>query len=313
MGQDACSGQAQCPGRMRIFNRLCDPDACGPRFTFTGEAVALQRSTTRSQTLLFGDNGAALLDSQDLNFPVAFGPRVSAIWHNPCDNGCDLEIAYFQVDGFAAVAFMPGNSRIVFDASGPASQAAVTDAHVRYTSALYNGELNVRQEWCDWLTLLCGFRMAQLNENYSATGMRVLVPLPVTVVDSASNHLYGFQIGADAEVYNMGGPLTVNGLCKAGIYQDYARQTLARTYGTEQSLGAVQEHVAFLGEVGIVARYAITKRLAVRGSYEAMWLEGVALAPEQLSATDFGSSIATCNTIGGVFYHGGSLGFEYRF
>lgn len=311
MAPEACMGQAQCPGPMGIYDVPCDAGACRPRFTFAGEGIALQRSTTRSQTLLQGDNRSDLLNSKYLNFPVEFGPKVSAIWHDACDCGWDVEVAYFQVDGFAANAFMPGTSTIVSDVS---TGASVTDANVRYTSALYNGELNVRQQWCDWLTLSCGFRMVQLNEQYNAAGTSVQSSALVTVTDNTSNHLYGFQLGADAEVYNMGGALTINGLCKAGIYQNYANQVLTRTFGsTVESLDARRDHAAFLGEVGIVARYAFTKRLALRASYEAMWLEGVALAPEQISATDFTSHIATCDTAGGVFYHGGGLGFEYRF
>lgn len=302
------AGQAQCPGRMGIYDGPCDAGACGPRFTFAAEAIALQRSTTRSQTLLQDVSRNDLLNSKDLNFPVAFGPKVSAIWHNPCDIGWDLEVAYFQVDGFAASAFMPGTSYIVADSS---TRAVVTDATVDYTSRLYNGELNVRQQCCDWLTLFSGFRMLQLNEQYNATGTQQATPIVVT--DNTFNHLYGFQLGADAEFYNMGGPLTINALCKAGIYQNYASQTLTRSAGSVESLSAVRDHAAFLGEVGIVAHYAITQHLAFRASYEAMWLEGVALAPEQIGATNFATSTATCDTAGGVFYHGGGVGLEYRF
>lgn len=318
MDRGACAGQGLCRGRMGIFDCPCDGGVCGPRFTFTGEAIALQRSTTRSQGLVRNDNGATLLNSKEMDFPMAFGPKVSAIWHDPCDIGLDLEVAYFQVDGFETDASVPGSSLLLVTDMNIPRAPHVTDVFSRYTSALYNGEVNVRQEWCDGLTLLCGFRMVQLNEHYDASSMSDdATPLPVLSNVRVSNHLYGFQIGADAEVYNMCGPLTVNALCKAGIYQNYAHQSISRTYGTTALLDAERDHAAFLGEVGVVARYAITCHVAFRACYEAMWLEGVALAPEQIGANSFltGSNplIVNCNSNGGVFYHGGSLGVECRF
>ena len=73
------------------------------------------------------------------------------------------------------------------------------------------------------------------------------------------------------------------------------------------------DQIAFLGEAGVVLTYAITERLAFRASYEAIWLEGVALAPEQIGASNFLTSTAMVDTSGGVLYQGCGLGLEYRF
>jgi len=45
------------------------------------------------------------------------------------------------------------------------------------------------------------------------------------------NHLYGLQLGAEAEVYNMGGPLVVRATCKAGAYDNVAEQLRAVDLG----------------------------------------------------------------------------------
>jgi hypothetical protein len=191
----------------------------------------------------------------------------------------------------------------------------VTNAQARYTSALYNGELNLRRPCTDWLTLLAGFRMVELDEHYRADGAYgSFAPETASVATNTYNHLYGIQIGAEGEVYNMGGPLVISGLCKAGVYGNCARQNAHRAVGSlYDSLEANRDQASFLGEVGIAATYALTKRLAFRASYEAIWLTGVALAPEQIGSTDFRGGVATVNTDGGLFYHGGGLGFEYRF
>ena len=133
------------------------------------------------------------------------------------------------------------------------------------------------------------------------------------------NHLYGFQLGADAKVYDMGGPLQINVLCKAGIYGNNAHQN----YSLGASNGDIDDHLreiassrnqaAFLGEAGVVATYALTKRLAFRASAKAMWLTGVALAPEQIDAVDLRTDPFAINTSGAVFYYGGGMGLEYRY
>jgi hypothetical protein len=231
--------------------------------------------------LLLNGAGEPQLNSQtDLNFSVAPGMKVSATCVD-IFQGRDMEVSYFQIDSFAANA-----------------------PEARYTSALYNGEVNFKQSCSDFdcdfcpdsLTLIAGFRMVQLNEHCAVTDPNS--PLDI----STCNHLYGVQLGVEAEIYNMGGPLTLKGFCKAGAFDDFATQNSS---GTAVSQGSRQQ-AAFLGETGIVANYALTKHFGIVASYEVMWLNAVALAPEQ-------ASTASIDTKGGIFYQGGSLGVEYRF
>jgi len=212
---------------------------------------------------------------------------------------------------------MPGTSHMVTDVNGTGYD--VTNGTARYTSALYSGELNVRRQYSDWLTLLAGFRMVELDEHYRGAGIDLqTLGQTDSILTNTFNHLYGFQIGADGEIFNRGGPLRINVVCKAGIlgnaaYQNYHRTETTSTSTLDDALAARSfAQATFLGETGLVVTYAVNKHLAFRGSYEAMWLNGVALAPEQISSVNLrlGDLI---NTSGGVFYHGGGLGFEYRF
>lgn len=306
--------QQPCEGPIGgAFAQYCAPRGCGPRWSFAAEAIALQRSTTRNQSLFRNTgNTADLLNSKDLNFPVVFGPKVSAIRHGAFGSDFDVEVGYFQFDGFETNAFVSDNSLMVIAVSN-AFQS--TDSSARYASALYCGEVNVRWQWFDWLTLLSGFRMVELDEQYNArgTGTGTLDPLSLDV--NSFNHLYGYQFGADGEVFNLGGALRINALCKAGVFGNFASQNIhaVETGSFDESLSAVSNRVSFLGEIGLVATYAITQRLAFRASYQAMWLEGVGLAPEQIDTSNFTAGTAKVNLDGGVFYHGGGLGLEYRF
>ena len=72
--------------------------------------------------------------------------------------------------------------------------------------------------------------------------------------------------------------------CKAPVKSKPARAINSSTPHRNQA--------AFMGEAGAVATYDVTCHLSFRASCQAMWIEGVALAPEQIGATDFTDGIA---------------------
>lgn len=296
----------------------CGFQSCTPRWTIIAEGVALQRTPARGQMLIdrVQTEGYDPLTARDINFSTAAGYRLDAIRHDIC--GFDWEFAFLQVDGLTAEGGVPGISHLVTDANG--SGFTVNNASARYTSAIYTGELNARQQWSDAVTLLAGFRMGQFNEHYLGSGTDVQSPLIAdAVATSTYNHLYGFQLGADINVYDMGGPLQIDVMCKGGIYDNYAYQSYNRvvvnngivTQSIDRSVGRNQ--AAFLGEAGVVATFAVTKRLAFRSSAQAMWLTGVALAPEQISEANPLTNRYSINTSGSAFLYGGTMGLEYRF
>ncbi len=310
LGQGSYLDQGQGAGPMDG----CATGCCGPSWTFTAETIALERTTTRSQSLFVPTVVAPdPLDSNQLNFPVAYGPKVSAIRHGVC--GYDVEVSYFQVDGFTGQGELPGTSRMILDMAG--TNFLVNDGIARYTSALYNGELNLRKQWTDWLTLLGGFRAVELDEHYCGHGTDVFDTTTSDFLNTNTyNHLYGGQIGADAEVFNMGGPLQINLLVKAGAFGNAAQQNyqvapsgiIVESFATRSC-----SQTSFLGETGAVATYALTKHLAFRASLDTMWVTGVALAPEQISSVNLRRRTDVINTSGNVFYYGGTLGMECRF
>ena len=305
--QGPCAGevpadQEPCEESLNIFQQFCCLGK-GPICTTYAEAVALQRSNTRSQALFLDRGGETVsLDSKDMNFPIETGLEVGVIRHGCC--GWDLEAAYFQIDGWSVDRSVTGVSQMVTDMNG--GNFLVDGAQARYTSQIHLGELNLRREWFDGLTILVGFRMGELDEIYSAAGV---VAGSFAVADTYAktfNHLYGCQVGADWQFYNMGGPLTISALCKAGIYGNSAtqrsHQASSDNAGTDVTLEATSSQAAFLGEAGMVANYRVTKHLSFRASAQAAWLEGVALSPEQINKTDFTSLAATVDTHGGIFY-----------
>ena len=85
---------------------------------------------------------------------------------------------------------------------------------------------------------------------------------------------------------------------------------------------ASTNQVACLGELGLQCKYQVTQKLLLKLGYEALWLQGVALAPGQISDTYCYYAGDRRNTYvqalgvncgSGVFYHGATAGLEYSF
>jgi hypothetical protein len=309
---EPCEGEAE-PGLLgSVFGRFLNPCECGPHWYFTADAVALQRSNARSQ-LLFRQVSSTdgVLDARDMNFPTALGFQVNALRQGPC-GGWEWELGYFQIDGFDTTTTIPGAAVLRIGAEDPGLLVHNAEAH--YRSAIHLAEINLRRQWCDGLTLLVGFRAGELNEFYSGAGLERNEDFVSSLNINTYNHLYGFQTGGIYEFYNMGGPLRVSAMCKAGIYGNSAIQSSTVVSDTgEGTLAAHRNQAAFMGEVGTVATYQVTCHLSFRASCQAMWIEGVALAPEQVNMNDFNLPPASIDTHGGIFYYGGGLGMELKF
>jgi hypothetical protein len=292
--QCGCGCQSEPSCLSSVCDRFAEQCKCGAYWSFSADALALQRSNTRKQPLFYDANGAVLLDAEHFNSCTSVGFQLDAIRHGPC--GWDLELGYFQVDGWIASDIIPGSFSLTTLA--------------RYWSALHLAELNVRRQWCEGLTLLAGFRAGELDEIFTLSNPVITDTVAAT---RTFNHLYGFQLGGEWECYNMGGPLRINALCKAGVYENVASHDFSinpNTFGFP-SLEAHRNQAAFMGEAGAVATYDVTCHLSFRASLTAVWLEGVALAPEQVSINT--SRTFGIDTSGGLFYYGGGLGMELRY
>lgn len=220
----------------------------------------------------------------------------------------DLDVGYFQLDHWSASASVPGNSWMITDAAE--SYFPVTNGFATYSSALYLGEINIRRHF-DWLTLLAGFRMGELNERYLATGSGAFGGAALS--DNAFNRLYGFQFGGDIDVLHNDGPWRINTLMKGGVYGNAVTRNARRTDIAIDDVQTVSGgHAAFIGELRVSLAYQFTRNLSAHVLYQAMWLNGVALAPEQIGVTNFGAA-GVFNANGDLFINGVGLGLDLAF
>jgi len=73
---------------------------------------------------------------------------------------------------------------------------------------------------------------------------------------------------------------------------------------------------AFVGEIGLQCKYEVIKGLDLKVGYEALWLQGVALAPGEIQET-YNVSPYQFRALGvnlsGVFFNGSTAGLAYSF
>ena len=250
------------------------------------------------------------LNASDFNFGVHTGVDVSLLRQFASDRS--LEVRYFGVDYWRdtdVVTTTPGDL-FQINSAVPIFTLAGSSIDATYTSSLHNLEINVRQGLDDRWTLLAGFRYAELDEGFSATLVGAAVPFRYNT--TTRNRLYGFQLGGEGRLWSHHS-FSLDAVGKAGVFGNAAAQDSAILTGlvTLPSNGS-SAHTAFIGEVGAIGSFQLTEHLALRGGYRLLWIDGVALATDQLTVSEFANGTGFSSS-GSVFYHGAFAGSEFAY
>jgi hypothetical protein len=262
----------------------CCQSCSGPRWTAAADFIMLDRVGGGNQTLvetvprsvkymdLFTTPGTEVLNSNDLQQGFCAGPRVELIRHG--DSGCDLEVSYFQINGWLGdrtvvpdpadwlVMRAPGYWLFSKEPWIQTNQKTTQAMAWEYGSELHNAEFNVQWDPCTRVTMLAGFRWARLHEDLvGALAPPTISGEPPFWNGMTTNNLYGFQIGADGKILERG-RFSLDGLAKAGIFDNDAEQTTAVSviHKSVYSASASINHVAFVGEAGLQCRYRTSTR-----------------------------------------------------
>lgn len=301
-------GSASCETGAACSN--VDGCACLPRWVVTPDALFLQRRTPDS-TVLMGNlfDPAQILNASD--FDQGFHAGVDFSVARRLGDRNAIEVRYFGIDGWDAgtsTATTPGDPLLV-NAAVPIIAWAGDSIDARYSSELHNFEINGYHELLPRLSLLTGFRYLELDENFAANLNDSPVPF---VYDAATrNRAYGFQLGGQAVLWGCGEPFSIDFVGKAGIFGNCAAQASQYSTGlVTLPASGTDRSTAFVGELGVTAKYQFTQCLLVRGGYRLLWVDGMALATDQVAASEFvsGSGI---NATSDAFYHGAFVGREF--
>jgi opacity protein-like surface antigen len=292
-------------------------------------------------------SGPEAFNSNQFQQGFSAGPKIDLIYHG--DGGYGAELSYFNIFNQSATKVTGPDSPadwLVMKAPGtfwqtqdfPYQGMAWTG-----TTNLYSAEANWRMALSNRVTVLAGFRWFQLNDNLLGTltpadrteptwktsctistcklsqitdGSTPAGNYPPFWNTSTVNNLYGVQIGVDGKILELG-RFSLNGLIKIGVFDDNAGQSTGVSMQKQvYPSSAWTNHAAFASEAGLQLKYQVTTGLALKAGYEALWLDGVALAPGQIQETATTPSSVRAlgvNCGSSVLFQGVTAGLEYSF
>jgi len=290
-----------------------------------------------------GVGGPIVLDTSALDFHQSTSFKFSAMMQ--WGPGSNIEFTFFGLFGWQSSAAVNDPTNLLFSpfsqfGNNPLNGFVETDgafnATIDYFSSFDSYEVNYRQRWqspnCRYQgSWLAGVRYFQLDENFNYT-TRVAGALPAdpaTVVRTnvnTNNCMTGVQIGGDLWMCLLPG-LRVGGEGKFAVLGNHAnidntisvRSAAAPLNFTD---GNVVGDVSFLGDLAVYATYRINYNWTAKLGYQALYLEGAALAPENFNASPpaiFTPTVAgpvpvrqaIARENGNVFYHGWTATVEF--
>ncbi len=270
---DACGGDLGCV-------------PCCPTWTVAADAIFLNRTQA--------DFSDPLLFPAGPRQQFSFSPGWQVDLRRESPSGRTLQVRHFGLDNWtAAMSYSTGPP---FPGSG----------FVHYSSELYSTEANIRCSTGSCVTWLIGFRSVELYENWNQ-GADIFF-FNIDFAGRTRNHMYGCQVGADLDLYDRGGPFRLDAEFKLGILGNHIKRTEQLFAGAIPIGPAVENrlnHTSLLGEINILARYQLCDHVALRGGYQMLWVDGVAMAP-----ANFGGLLMQTTAASTLFAHGVSGGLE---
>ncbi len=259
-----------------------------PGWAVEAGAVILQRSGSSSVVLAETNTPEVgdILDAADLGFRFDTGPYVSiskqlfgSVWG---------EIVYFGVYDWGAERSAENPAAITTGVFDP-GEAVFDRIDVRYTSQVNNVEVNTRFPLLGQLDWLVGFRWTGLEEHSSTTwdGGDDLA----SATAWGKNQLYGAQAGVDGTLWRPSSRLYLDGMAKACVFTNQM-STGRDIDGTFENFLPNRRSVtrtSFLGELGIMGRFELTRHFILGAGYQVMWVDGVASGFSALGGQDVSS------------------------
>ncbi len=317
-------------------------DPCPQLYVQVG-ALFMQQVSQFSQNqpiVLDPNTGNTFISTSNIN--SNFIPGLQATAGFRLNNGQTIEADYFGLYGGSttATAIKPDANAFLTFPNNLAGNAfvAIENANVNYTSEINSFALNLpccsgcSSAGCDScacdayqfgqsksqsITWFSGFRYLNVNQRLNIVSQRTVA----NAIEQGSynvrtqNNLFGGQLGA--RLRRTSGRLGWDASGFAGVFGNSAQQTQSVTdfpnFALRPSVTDSKGGVAFVGGGNLSGLYSLTKALNLRAGYNTIWIEGLALAPDQLdfnlAAAQAGSRI---NNNGGMFLHGANVGLEAR-
>jgi hypothetical protein len=294
-----------------------------PAWSVRAGAVFMQRNTPAGGLILserepgLPDLGQTV-DASDFNFSMTSGFDLELLRQR---ENWDFQFRLFTLSNTAGPMGFTSADQGWMNFEQPVGFAdGPTRTSARYVYDFSSEEFNFSYHWNDWFRPLIGLRIVGLNERLD---VQLHALDPITLRDTAHlwdvdvnayNTLVGLQIGSQFSFFNRG-PFRLESVLKAGVYGNAAANSSRLRYheiGQYYFTDADKGNVAFVGEIGLSGAYQITPHWACSLGYQLLWIDGLALAPQQLPVSNPMDNSAAVHTASSVFFHGAFATVEYQ-
>lgn len=311
----ACAATCELPPCTTCYSSPCDE--CGRNVSIDVSSVFLFRERPRSQQLLVSPvNAAEAIDAATFDFGGSPGVEAGIMTYDVLGD-LDIELRGLWLDDWSdRVTQTFSGSTVQITANPPLGTSGPRNGTVLYDSKFLSTELNARygisNTSCD-TTFVFGVRAMRLDERLNATLSDPNGVLPDELFQTrAANRLVGLQIGIDKVFANQcNWCLKFTG--RTGLYKNNGQQqsqliSLATPPVTFPASGSAGD-LAFQAEVGISGKFRLSSCANIIAGYRAIYIDGLALASEQLAATNFLTSSGYHNS-SSLLLHGVTAGLE---
>jgi hypothetical protein len=254
--------------------------------------------------LFFDSTGTEILNTGDFDLETEAGFRLGVWACDPC--GIDWNLEYFSVQNYQSTIARTdavGLTNVFFGFT----DAAVTTLTAEYESNLDSLEFTVRTRQWRRIAPLVGIRFIQVDEEFNSL---TDVDLPSGSFSATDNELYGLQFGFQGLIYEHHWWRLETTLKAGPYYNDIdVEATITPSGGAAESRMIHHNALSFAGDARIGLVCQLGPRMNFRIGYQAFWLEGIALGPNQNNDVSFTTNINAID-LSGVLYQGGHLGFD---
>ena len=280
-------------------------------------AVRLGRTKPEGGVLFVNPAATAEAVSAD-DFELAHsGIEASFILHDAipgCGRELDLELRLLQLEEDDSTVFARLNGAAIEINNRPVTVVAGNfDVTSSYQTRLSNFEANLRHELDNgWWTWIAGVRSINQAESLNSTFRdpnQAFADLTYNV--ATSNQMFGPQVGGQLAFYRSR-RVCIDMSSKVGVLWNSSEHISRGTGAPTFSILKEQSQATYSWDFALTGRYAVSRHWSVFAGYQVLYLNGMALASDQIRQVDpvnqTGSSFDS-----GLVYQGGSMGVEFRY
>ena len=279
--------------------------------------IAMTRSLYETNPLFdpIGDS-PAWYDGTFGGYQWGTGLDLRVGYRDPSDRFIDgWEARYFGIDGAGNTGWANTGSDWTFPGDAQVWPQSIFRAGIdsRVQSVEWNVQHDAERATFTWLA---GFRWLQFDDYLwgSATSSP---DEAVAFQVSTANTLYGGQGGFSIAIVKDNTPLEVDVRLKGGLYAnsssgDWGMTAVSPSNWLSRRGADSATELAFVGDFEFSFVYRITERWSAALSYEALWLQGVAVAGDQSELGRLLSNATGLSSSEAAWFSGLNVGMRFR-